>query len=245
MSVLQHFIKPQPIAGVDLIRNPRARRMGLRVDPVRQRICLVVPKRGSERAAWQFAHIHQDWITKKLSALEQPVPLAHGATIPVFGIDREIVVIPVTRRGTDITLTDTQLIVRTNRAQPHTNIKQFLTQLLSATITPLVAAKATLIDRKPGPVTFRDTHARWGSCAPDRSIMFCWRLIFAPYHVIDYVVAHEVAHLKHMNHSKAFWATCRDLSDDFVAGKHWLHINGNQLLRYGGAQPKTQVPPQV
>jgi hypothetical protein len=78
----------------------------------------------------------------------------------------------------------------------------------------------------------REKKSRWGSCSSDDHLSYSWRLIFAPPAALDYVVAHEVAHLVHMNHSKAFWNLCRSLSHDFVNGQYWMKNHGHELMRY-------------
>ena len=82
-------------------------------------------------------------------------------------------------------------------------------------------------------VTIRDTRSRWGSCAPNGNLSFSWRLVMAPMDVLDYVVAHEVSHLRHMDHSPAFWETVNSLGVDPEAGRKWLNANGERLMRVG------------
>ena len=79
----------------------------------------------------------------------------------------------------------------------------------------------------------KDTRSRWGSCTPDGTLMFCWRLVMAPPFVQDYVAAHEVAHLRHMNHGKRFWALVNRLTPHTDAAIAWLHESGAGLLRAG------------
>jgi predicted metal-dependent hydrolase len=94
-------------------------------------------------------------------------------------------------------------------------------------------AKATQSGLAPRRVVVKDTRTRWGSCSPDGVLMFCWRLVMAPRFVQDYVVAHEVAHLRHMNHGAAFWALTDTLSPHRAQAVAWLHENGPRLLRSG------------
>ena len=82
-------------------------------------------------------------------------------------------------------------------------------------------------------VSVRDTKSRWGSCSVDDNLSYSWRLIFAPPAALDYVVAHEVAHLHHHDHSKAFWNLCRELSDNYLEGQYWMKAHGGELMRYG------------
>lgn len=215
------------------MRSATARRIGLRVDPARGNICLVVPKRGSERAAWKFADDNRAWIEQRLARMEKPVPFLDGTIVPVFGHDRRIRIVKTTGRTTSILLHDDELEVRTPREDPSTNIRRFLEQRLHDIILPLAREKAAAIKKEVVSIQLRDTRTRWGSCSSDGKMMLCWRLVFAPMFVIDYVVAHEVAHLKHMNHGNRFWALCEALSDDFQPGYKWLDVNGDRILKYG------------
>jgi predicted metal-dependent hydrolase len=95
------------------------------------------------------------------------------------------------------------------------------------------AARAGRLGRPLGRVSVRDTRSRWGSCSAGGNLSFSWRLILAPEHVLDYVVAHEAAHLVHMNHGARFWGTVASLGVDVAGGRAWLRRNGEALLRYG------------
>ncbi len=88
-----------------------------------------------------------------------------------------------------------------------------------------------------GRITLRDTRGRWGSCTAAGDLMFSWRLILAPDAVLDYVAAHEVAHLAEMNHSPRFWAAVARLCPDYAAQRDWLRQHGASLMAYDfGAQ---------
>ena len=100
-------------------------------------------------------------------------------------------------------------------------------------MTERALEKARLAERTVTSVTLRDTRSRWGSCTPDGAISLSWRLVLAPLPVLDYVVAHEVAHLAHMNHGPRFWALTAKLTDQVTGPQRWLKDNGARLLRYG------------
>ena len=94
-------------------------------------------------------------------------------------------------------------------------------------------AKAERIGARVAAVTIRDTRSRWGSCSATGRLSFSWRLILTPEPVLDYVVGHEVAHLREMNHSPRFWALCAELTAEVAGPRVWLKANGARLLRYG------------
>lgn len=107
-------------------------------------------------------------------------------------------------------------------------LKRLARDQLGASVDRFAAA----LDRAPGRITLRDTRSRWGSCSSEGNLMFSWRLIMAPQRVLDYVAAHEVAHLMHMDHSPAFWSTVEDLFPDHRPERDWLRREGASLHRY-------------
>lgn len=125
-----------------------------------------------------------------------------------------------------------EIIVITNKDDPTGRIVRFLKTLAREEITRLTREKASLINEIPGVLYIRDTTSRWGSCSQEGNLSFSWRLVLAPLASLDYVVAHEVAHLRHMDHGKQFWALCEKLSTDFSTGHNWMKTNGHSLMRY-------------
>lgn len=216
--------------------SPRARRVALRLDSKARIVHLVVPPRFNRRKALAFAQAHKDWIADKITALPAPVPFTHGQAIPVLGRERNICIIfDSTLKKTTLKLDSDEIHVKTNQNDPSLRITRFLKAKARAEMTALAHDKAARTGKTVKAIQMRDTKSRWGSCSPDQSLNFSWRLIFAPYEALDYLVAHEVAHLTHMNHGPQFWALCEELSADYKAGKSWLRAHGHTLLRYGSA----------
>lgn len=212
----------------------RARRLALRLDPKQRVMHLVVPKRASLRLAFEFAEENRDWITEKLKTLPRPVAFRDGAVIPVFGRNRRIVVLYNSAlKYTDIQLKKEEILVLTNKLDPAPRIKRFLMEEAKRRIEELAAEKAALLRRRIRSIAVKDTKSRWGSCSEDGEISFSWRLIFAPAKAMDYVIAHEVAHLMHMDHSDNFWRTCESICWDYEFGKNWMSDNGYDLMRFG------------
>jgi len=112
-------------------------------------------------------------------------------------------------------------------------VHDFLRAEAKRRFTVQAMEKAASAGLAPKRITVKDTRTRWGSCSPDRVLMFCWRLVMAPPFVQDYVVAHEVAHLMHMNHQPEFWALTDTLSPHRTQAVAWLHEEGPRLLRTG------------
>lgn len=215
-------------------RSPRARRMALRLDPKERVFHLVLPPGVPIKKAKEFAREHKEWMLEQLMELPEPVPFVHGAVIPVFGKNRTLSIHKKKSfKTTDFILKYNELIVLTNLDDPTPRIRRYLMKLAKEEISRLAHKKAGDVRKKIASIHVRDTKSRWGSCSEDGNLSFSWRLIFAPYEALDYVVAHEVAHLKHLDHSKNFWRVCRALSDDFLEGHYWMSHHGNDLMSYG------------
>jgi hypothetical protein len=99
-------------------------------------------------------------------------------------------------------------------------------------ITTRALKMAKKTERRIQRITVRDTRSRWGSCSSTGNLSFSWRLIFAPEEVLEYVVAHEVAHLRYMNHSEKFWNLVSYLCPNYEAAKAWLKLHGKELYRF-------------
>jgi predicted metal-dependent hydrolase len=214
--------------------SERAKRMALRLDPRSRLVHLVVPKRASIRTAYLFAEQNKDWIREKLRDLPKLVPFRDGEVLPILGRDRTIIVLyNPALKTTEIVLKKDELLVMTNKTDPSSRIRRFLIELAREKLTELALEKAGAMRRKILDVQVKDTRSRWGSCTDDGRLSFSWRLIFAPPKAFDYVVAHECAHLIHMDHSENFWRVCEKASRDYEEGKTWMQKNAHSLMRFG------------
>lgn len=215
-------------------RSKRAKRVALRLDPVERVVKLVVPHKMSLNKAYFFAQQHQEWVLSVLGNLAEPVPFANETVLPIFGDEVTIdIKHDSSLKRTTLKQEDERLIVHTYQDDPSNRITSHLKKLARSGFADMANDKAEAINKEICTVKVRDTKSRWGSCSQDGDLSFSWRLIFAPYTAIDYVVAHEVAHLVHMDHSRDFWKLCESLCIDYKNGKKWMKENGNTLMRYG------------
>ena len=214
------------------VRSRRARRVSLRVDTARRRIVLTAPLRMPRDTALGFARVQGGWIAARLKRLPLPRPFHDGAEVPVFGVPHRIRHRPDTR-GT-VWLEPGEIHVAGRPEHLTRRLRDWLTAELRRRLVALVQAKAERLQRPVKRVALRDSRSRWGSCGPDGGLSFSWRLVFAPPEVLDYLVAHEVAHLAHKNHGPRFWAATRALCDGpMEAPRAWLRAHGETLLQYG------------
>ena len=117
------------------------------------------------------------------------------------------------------------------RPPPHLSrrLADFLKREAKRDIEALVDKHTAAIGKRAKAIRFRDTVSRWGSCTSDGTLSFSWRIMMAPPAVINYLVAHEVAHLKEMNHGPKFWKLCEELCPDTERCRAWLKRNGGAL----------------
>jgi hypothetical protein len=222
---------PHGQAPVQWRRSARARRVSLRIDPRAGAVVVTLPLRAGRRQGLDLLQAHSAWVMDRLSALPPAAPFLPGAVVPVAGRPHRIVHLPAARGVPR--LADGVLDVPGDAVHVPRRVADFLRAEARRRITPLALAKAALLERRVPRITIKDTRSRWGSCAPDGSLAFSWRLVMAPSEVLDYVVAHEAAHLVHMNHGPRFWALCARLTDHEAPAKAWLATHGARLLRYG------------
>ena len=212
--------------------STRARRVTLRVDARTGHVKLIVPPRMSRESALAFARQHAAWIAARLKRRQAPVPFADGAVIPLFDVPHRIRHRPDARGA--VWIEDGEIHVAGGVEHVSRRVGDWLTKQLREQLMPLVRDKAARVDRPVAHVTLRDTATQWGSCARSGVLCFSLRLALAPLDVVDYVVAHEIAHLVHHNHSARFWTLAEKLtSGDMAVCKAWLRRHGPSLMRYG------------
>jgi predicted metal-dependent hydrolase len=222
---------PSGLARVEWRRSSRARRVSLRIDPTGGTVVVTLPARASRKAGMALLMGHADWVSNRLAALPEAVTFIDGAMVPICGVPYRIRHAPAARRGAF--LLDQELHVSGAVEFLSRRVRDFLRQEARRRLGGLAMAKAGLIGVVPRRVTMKDTTSRWGSCAPDKSLALSWRLVMAPAFVQDYVVAHEVAHLRHMNHGPKFWSLVDELTPHTKAAIPWLRAEGAWLLRIG------------
>ncbi len=208
-------------------RSRRARRLSLRVSRLDGRITLTLPQSVPVRDAEAFLREREPWLRGVLASLPQARAVEPGLLLPVEGVPLRLQPAPLRRPRVE----DGHLLVP-QRADPGRAVRAFLQLRARDRLAERVAHHAARLGRRPGRLTLRDTRSRWGSCSAAGDLMFSWRLIMAPPEVLDYVAAHEVAHLEHMNHSPAFWGAVERLMPGYAAPRRWLRREGGTLHSY-------------
>ncbi len=218
---------------VRLAVNPRARRISLRLDGGRREVVLTAPDARRLAEALAFAETRSGWIAERLVELPAPLAFAPGAVIEVLGrpcrLERAAMRIrPVFKPQTLEEPAFARAVQRGLRGEA-------LAQLSACT-----ARHCAALGEPMPPVTLQDARSRWGSCrkaspgAP-AAIRYNWRLVLSPPEVLDYVAAHECAHLAEANHGPRFWTLVHRLYGDPAPARAWLKLHGARLHAVGGA----------
>ena len=219
---------------VTLKLNRRARQLIVRVNPSTGEVVVVAPSRRSLAHAMEFARKQSDWIAQRLENVPEPIPVGLGRRILYRGKEHVIRYGEAGRRPVWIENGGEGRIIRVNGRSEHAarRVIDFLKGEARRVLDARAMYYAELLDVKPARVTVRDTSSRWGSCSSTRNLSFSWRLILAPPYVLEYVVAHEIAHLREMNHGRRFWRLVEELVGNVERPQAWLNDNGAMLHRY-------------
>jgi predicted metal-dependent hydrolase len=225
MGVL--ILDGNPPVEVLLRRSAQARRLSLRISRLDGRATLTLPTRVPEREGMAFLRERESWLRKHLSAIEPEMPVEIGATVLFEGADVPVIAGPVKRA----TLKSGALMVPDDPGKVGKRVAAFMKLRARDALADASDRYAAALGRPYNRISLRDTRSRWGSCSSAGDLMYSWRLIMAPRSVLEYVAAHEVAHLQHMDHSDRFWGVVNDLFPNHKACRKWLRDNGGALHR--------------
>jgi len=224
------------IYSVRLRRHRRARRYTLRIHPSDREAILTMPPRGTIIEAKDFAQRHGGWIAARLGRLPKAAPFLPGTIVPLRGIPHRIVHRAAMRGTVWTEVRDSgERILCVAGASEHIErrVLDYLKREARKDLQKASISYAQELAVKVRRLSIRDQSSRWGSCTSAGSLSFSWRLILAPPYVLDYLAAHEVAHLVEMNHSARFWRVVAKVCDHVERAKTWLDTHGNDLHRYG------------
>ncbi|PCH71281.1 MAG: zinc metalloprotease [Rhodobacteraceae bacterium] len=222
----EHILPGAPPIPLVLRRSGRARRISLRISQLDGRVTLTLPNGVPDAEALEFAASKGAWIRNNLTARPDDVQIAPGAVVPIEGVPCRIS--PGT--GRRVIMQSGEVFLPKGPAGPR--LAAWLRVLARDRLAEASDRYAAELGQTYARITLRDTRSRWGSCSSQKALMYSWRLILAPPEVLQYVAAHEVAHLVEMNHSSAFWDTVAQVCGAYAAPRQWLRQNGAALHRY-------------
>lgn len=214
---------------VRLVKNPRARRFTLRLDPADKGAVLTAPPRVPEREIRSFLVRHAGWLRNALAQQPAMIQVRSGAVLPVAGERVRLVARAGPRRPPEL---DGGTLVVQGAGAAGPRVAAWLKMRARDALAEAARRYADRVDKRIAGISLRDTRTRWGSCSSRGTLNFSWRLAMAPPEVLDYVAAHEVAHLVEMNHSPDYWSVLERLVPDWRDHRTWLRARGRELHTY-------------
>ena len=213
---------------VEIKRHIRSKRMKLRYDAANDCAIITMPPRAKDKDAFKFAKEHLPWLEKQRMMAPEVRYLAPDQVIPYLGVERTIIHDP--DKSARVLITEDEIIVGGRTEGFSVRLENHLKKEARKIIEPIAYDMADIINKKFKRIHIRDTKSRWGRCSSSGTISFSWRLIMTPPEILEYVVAHEIAHLKEMNHSAAFWRVVDELVYDAKISRKWLKNEGQDLM---------------
>jgi len=239
---LQRTVGPRPLEPSRLLvgdevldvvfrRHAQARRLVLRLNTTGTGVLVTVPRGVSRARALEFTERSRSWIEDRVRARGGLIHLEHGNALPLRGIEHDIRHIPGRRGIVNSDLSYRYINVPGDSAHVARRLLDFLKAEARADLTKASSKYAALMGVKFRRITIRDQRSRWGSCSASGDLSYSWRLILTPAYVLDYVAAHEVAHLRHLDHSPRFWRLVLTHCPDAARARKWLRTHGQDVHR--------------
>ncbi|WP_235890760.1 M48 family metallopeptidase [Martelella alba] len=212
--------------------NRRARRMTLKIEPGGYALSLTLPPGLARREVEAFLERHHDWLAERLQRFPgDDGVVGEGSIVPIAGERHRICHTGKLRGLTEAVSEGGERLLRVSGPEEAIGrrVADYLKKEARREITERVKIHAAASGKRFATISFKDTRSRWGSCSARGNLNFSWRIAMAPPHVIDYLAAHEVAHLTEMNHGPRFWALCESLCPDTASARGWLKERGTFL----------------
>ena len=196
---------------------------------------LTVPRFGRWGEAKAFLDRHTPWLADRLERSVKPVAFVRGAIVPLRGVNHRLVPTGKVRGVVETGEWEGELALLVPGAPEHRarRLIDWLKVEAEKDLMKRCRVHANNLGVTVNSIVMRSQATRWGSCSSTGKLNFNWRLILAPPFVLDYVAAHEVAHLREMNHSDAFWSTVEATLPTMSRGRDWLKAHGRELMVYG------------
>jgi len=215
--------------------NPRARRLSIRIDSRAGEAVLIAPSERKLAEVVAFARTKTDWMRQRLAERPQGTPIAPGAVIDLFGKPTRLVAVGGAGAARLTEDAHGPVIASGGEGEAYARrVENLFKRVARETLQTRTDVHLRTLGQRPVRMSIADPKSRWGSCSPhNRSIRYSWRVVMAPPAVIDYLAAHEVAHLVHADHSPAYWAVVQRLVGDHRPHRQWLREHGPALHAVG------------
>ena len=220
--------KPQIRVAVRRVRN--STRLSLRVSSISESVTLTAPVNTKQDVLLRFLESKETWLKDKLLKIsDKKLQVDIGGLIPIFGSKKQL---EICSESLNVRIIGNSIRIPISVSKPGLSVENYLKKLAKEELTNVANYYCDKLGVSYSSIKLRDTRSRWGSCSSNSNLMFSWRLIMAPKNVIRYLVAHEVTHLKHFNHSSDFWFEVRSIFGPYENERKWLRTEGTNLHFY-------------
>jgi len=220
--------KPQIRVAIRRVRN--STRLSLRVSSISENVTLTAPLNTKQDVLLRFLESKETWLKDKLLKIsDKKLQVDIGGLIPIFGSKKQL---EICSESLNVRIIGNSIRIPISVSKPGLSVENYLKKLAMEELTNVANYYCDKLGVSYSSIKLRDTRSRWGSCSSNSNIMFSWRLIMAPKNVIRYLVAHEVTHLKHFNHSSDFWFEVRSIFGPYENERKWLRTEGTNLHFY-------------
>ncbi len=221
------FVSKTPQIKVEVRRVRNSRRLSLRISSINECVTLTAPVNTKQDVLLRFLKSKETWLKEELLKISaKKIQVDIGVVIPIFGSKKQL---ETCSESLNIKIVGDRILIPTTVSKPALAIEDFLKKLAKKEFTNVTNYYCDKLGVSYASIKLRDTRSRWGSCSSNSNLMFSWRLIMAPKNVIRYLVAHEVTHLKHFNHSRDFWSEVHSLFGSYENERKWLRTEGTNL----------------
>ena len=216
---------------VKVVEHPTSKRITLRLMPNGEGLKVTMPAHVGDHELDGFLQRNRNWVAARRSRLPKTVKLGDGVLVPYKGIDHRVVHLDRLRGVVEIReiAGEPCFLVPGDSRYIERKLLDFMKKQARLELNQAVSGFSSMLNVRPKQIRITDSTSRWGSCSSTRTLSFSWRIIMAPPPVLGYLAAHEVAHLREMNHSDRFWDHVRDICPDMEVQKAWLRKNGAKL----------------
>jgi len=220
--------KPQIRVAIRRVRN--STRLSLRVSSISENVTLTAPLNTKQDVLLRFLESKETWLKDKLLKIsDKKLQVDIGGLIPIFGSKKQL---EICSESLNVRIIGNSIRIPISVSKPGLSVENYLKKLAMEELTNVANYYCDKLGVSYSSIKLRDTRSRWGSCSSNSNLMFSWRLIMAPKNVIRYLVAHEVTHLKHFNHSSDFWFEVRSIFGPYENERKWLRTEGTNLHFY-------------
>lgn len=217
--------------------NRRAKRLIVKVDPVAGRVLVTAPSKRALPEALRFARGRIPWIRARMDEGLSAQPFEPGGACPYRGVFHRVINEGAPRAPVRLIAEPPQIVIGGEAAHLNRRLCDWLKRESRRALCVRIEEYAAILGKTPARIRIRDTRSRWGSCTSDRVLSFSWRLILAPPWILDYVAAHECAHLVHLDHSPQYWRVLARLDAPVQEAREWLERHGPALHAWGAERP--------